>query len=451
MKTLQQLILLAFFLIQTVLGFSQNNNLETLSKKYDASIKEQNKGIAILIKKDGHINNLSLGNFKLSEKSVFNIGSASKTITAILVLQELEKGNINLNDSIGKFLSPIKNVDNSLKISQLLAHESGLDEVIGRNIEKIFYTKEDAAYEINLLDQVEKNNPEQIGKFNYCNTNYFLLGKILEKVTDQSYFDLVRERIIKPLHLKNTYAYVHKNLPNLATPYHNNKDVSKHLNYKFFANIAYAAGSVASTLSDMEVFYTSLFETEKLLQKETLELMLTSGNETYGLGIFKFDNENQTSFGHGGNNIGYAFRNQYNPKTKNMFLMFSNSISIPSKATITSDLLDHLNNKSIEDFKGVDLENFKKYTGTYLLKEANLKLKIIAEDSKMFIVVDAQGIKSELTQNDENSLSDKIVGVILSKIDGNSDALKFNQNGFETTINRVKINKIKTQISKNIK
>lgn len=438
MKALQQLILLAFFLIQTVLGFSQNNNLKTISKKYNTSIKEQNKGIAILIKKDNQINNLSLGNFNLTENSVFNIGSATKTITAILILQEYEKGNINLNDSIGQFLSPIKNVDNSLKIEQLLAHETGLDEVIGRNIEKIFYEKQDSIYDINLLNEVEKNNPEQIGKFNYCNTNYFLLGKILEKVTDQSYFDLVRERIIAPLNLKNTYAYVHKNLPNLATPYHNNRDVSEHLNFKFFANIAYAAGSVASTLSDMEVFYTSLFETEKLLQKETLTLMLSSGNETYGLGIFKFNNKEQTSFGHGGNNIGYAFRNQYNPKTKNLFLMFSNSISIPSKATITSDILHHLNNKTIEEFKGVDLKNFKKYTGTYLLKEANLELKIIAEGNKMFIVVAAQGIKSELTQKDENSLSDKIVGVVLSKIDGNSDDLAFNQNGFKTTINRIK-------------
>ncbi|PQJ80117.1 serine hydrolase domain-containing protein [Polaribacter porphyrae] len=441
MKTLQQLMLLAFFLIQTVLGFSQNNNLEILSKKYDTSIKEQNKGIAILIKKDNQISNLSLGKFNLNENSVFNIGSASKTMTAILVLQELEKGKIGLNDSIGKFLSPIKNVANSLTISQLLAHESGLDEVIGKNIVDLFYAKNDSIYNVNLLNQVEKNNPEQIGKFNYCNTNYFLLGKILEKITDQSYFDLVRERVIEPLHLKNTYAYVHKNLPNLATPYHNNKDVSKHLNYKFFANIAYAAGSVASTLSDMEVFYTSLFETEKLLQKETLELMLSSGNETYGLGIFKFDKENQTSFGHGENNIGYAFRNQYNPETKNLFLVFSNNISIPSRNSLTKDLLNYLDNKPINDFEKVDFEKFKKYTGTYLLKEANLQLKIVAEGTKMFIVVDAQGIKSELAQKNENSLSDKVVGVILSKIDGTTERLKFKQNGFETTISKIEINR----------
>ena len=353
-------------------------------------------------------------------------------------MQEVEKANINLNDTIGKFLNPIKNVDSSLTIQTLLAHESGLDEVIGRNIETILYAKSDSLYNDNLLNQVEKNNPEKIGKFNYCNTNYFLLGKILEKATDQSYFDLVRERIIFPLKMTNTYAYVHKNLPNLATPYHNGKDISEYLDYRYFANVAYAAGSIASTLADMEIFYTSLFETEKLLKKATLELMLTSGNKTYGLGIFKSEFEGEKYFGHGGNNIGYAFRNGYNPKTKNLYLMFSNTIAIPSRTSVTNDLLAYLDDKAIEDFKSVNIENFKKYTGTYLLKEANLELEIVTEGSKMFIVVDAQGIKSELAQKSETSLSDKVVGVVLSKIDGNDNSLTFNQNGFVTTINRVK-------------
>ncbi|QTD39085.1 beta-lactamase family protein [Polaribacter batillariae] len=437
MKTLEKLMLLAFLSIQTI-TISQNKSLEILSKKYNTSLKEQNKGIAILVKKDGKRSTLSLGNFHLTEHSLFNIGSATKTFTAILILQEKEKGNLKLSDSIGTYLKPIKNVDNSLTIQQLLTHESGLDEVIGKNIVEIFFAKEDAVYQENLLQKIEKNNPKMVGKFNYCNTNYFLLGKILEKITDQSYFDILRERIIEPLQLKNTHPYLHKNLPNLATPYHENKDVSEYLDYQFFANVAYAAGSVASTLYDMEQFYSALFETEKLLKKESLELMLKSGNETYGLGIFKSKFENQNYFGHGGNNIGYSFRNQYNPATKNLFMMFSNNISIPSRASIRKDLLSFLNNKPIEDFKSVDLNNFKKYTGTYLLKEANLELEIILEDNKMYIVVAAQGVKSELAQKDKNSVSDKLVGVVLSKIDGNTDSLKFNQNGFETTINRIK-------------
>lgn len=436
MKHLIRLTTMLILLSQTI-GFSQNKSIETISKKYNSLLKEQNKGVAILIKKNNESNKLSLGNFNLTDKSVFNIGSATKTFTAILILQEVEKGTILLNDSIGKFLTKIKNVDNSLTIKQLLTHESGLDEIIGRNVENIFFAKSDSLYKDNLLYQIEKNNPKMVGKFQYCNTNYFLLGKILENVTDQSYFDLLRERIIEPLQMENTYPYVHKNLPNLATPYHNEKEVTEYLDYKYFANIAYAAGSIASTLSDMETFYISLFETEKLLQKETVKLMMESGNASYGLGLFKSEFKGNKYVGHGGNNIGYAFKNRYNPKTKNLFLLFSNSMAVPSKKSLVTDILSYLNNQKIEDFKEVDFKKFNAYTGTYLLKEANMTLNIVAENNEMFLEVKAQGIKSKLTQKNETTLFDTVVGASLEIIANKTNALKFSQNGFTTTINKV--------------
>ncbi len=436
MKTLQKLtVLLVFFLIK-YMGYGQTNDLDIISKKYDSGLKEQNKGVAILIKKDNEIKTMSLGNFNLTERSVFNIGSATKTFTAILILQEVEKGNLKLTDSIGTYLTPIHNVDGFLTIEALLTHESGLDEVIGKNIQDIFYAKNDSLYNTALLHQVEKSNPKMIGKFDYCNTNYFLLGKIIEKITDQSYFDLLRERILIPLEMKNTYPYVHKNIPNLAIPYHNGEDVTDYLDYRYFANIAYAAGSIASTLTDMEIFYRSLFETEQLLEKKTVKMMMESGNEYYGYGLFKSNQEGVNYYGHGGNNIGYAFRNQYNPMTKNLYLIFTNTKSIPSKKSINNDLLGYINNKPVESFKTIDLKNFKKYTGTYLLKEANLTLEIILENNKMYLVSEAQGVKSELIQKDDKSLYDTTVGVVLTQIEEDTNSLSFSQNGFVTTISK---------------
>ncbi len=433
MKTLKEFTCILFVLVQSI-AFSQTKSLEIISNKYNTPLKEQNKGVAILIKKKNNLETVSLGNHNLTKNSVFNIGSATKTFTAILILQELEKGNLKLTDSIGQYLTPIANVNASLTIEDLLTHESGLDEVIGKNIQDIFYAKNDSLYNTNLLSQVEKNNPEMIGKFDYCNTNYFLLGRIIEKVTDQSYFDLLRERIFVPLGMKNTYSYVHKNIPNLATPFHDEKDVTAYLDYRYFANIAYAAGSIASTLSDMELFYKSFFETEVLLKKETVKMMITSGNDSYGLGLQKFSKNN---VGHGGNNIGYAFRNQYNLVTKDLILMFANYRTIPLKNAIKKDLLAYMNNEPIESFKSLDINVFKKYTGTYLLKEANLKLKIVFEDSKMYLVCEEQGLKSKLTQKNDISLSDTTVGATLTIIEGSSTSLTFQQNGFTTTINKI--------------
>lgn len=436
MKTLQRLTLLLLVGIQSV-GFTQTTHIDNVSNKYHPLLKEQNKGIALLVKKENKIETASLGNFELTASSVFNIGSATKTFTAILILQELEKGNLRLEDPIENYLTPIDNVNSSLTIEALLTHESGLDEVIGKNIEEIFYAKNDSLYEANLLSQVEKNDPDKIGSFDYCNTNYFLLGKILEKITDQSYFDLLRERIFKPLEMKNTYPYVHKNLPNLATPYHQEEDVTEYLDYRYFATIVYAAGSIASTLSDMELFYTALYESEILLKNETLQLMLQSGNNTYGLGIFKYDRDGTIHYGHGGNNIGYAFRNEYNPKTKNLFLLFTNSMKVPLYGSIKNDLEAYYKNKTVENFKSVDIENFKKYAGNYLLKEANLELTIVQEENKLYLVVDSQRVKSMLMQKSEKTIYDTTVGATLTIIEGDDNSLTFSQNGFSTTISKI--------------
>jgi len=437
MKTKNSITFLLALLLNVTVFFSQESSLESLVAKYQSSFEENNQGAGVLVKRDNQVYTTSIGNHNLTEHSVFNIGSATKTFTSILILQEVEKGNISLTDTLGTYLDPIPNVDGALTLEQLLAHETGLDEVISRNIEDIFYTKSDSLYQDDLLLQVGENDPDMVGKYDYCNTNYFLLGRIIEKLTDQNYFDAVRERIIEPLQLQHTYPYVRKNLPNLATPMHDDKDVTEFLDYRYFANIAFAAGSVASTLVDMEVFYTSLFETEKLLKKETLALLLESGNEVYGLGIFKPNPNEGNYYGHGGNNIGYSFRNGYNPDTKNLFMIFSNSRKIPQSKVINADLIAFSEGEPITQFSAIDIENFKDYTGTYLLAEANLEFVIELDGETMYLLVPAQDAKSELTQKNETTLMDTSVGATFSIIKGAEDRLKFEQNGFSTEIVKV--------------
>ena len=440
MKTLKKITFLSLISL-SLLSFGQSNNLDIISKKYNQLLEEKNKGVALLVKKDNKVETISLGNFGLNERAVFNIGSATKTFTAILIMQEFEKGNLQLTDSIGKYLSPIINVDASLTIEALLTHQSGLDEVVQNNILDIFYGKNDSLYNDNLLYQIEANNPDEIGKFNYCNTNYLLLGKIIEKVNDQSYFDVLRDRILVPLKMTQTYPYLHQNIPNLAAPQFQGKDVSEYLDYRFFATMAHSAGSIASTLSDMEIFYSSLFETETLLKKESVKMMMENGSKSYGYGLFKTTLNEQIHFGHGGNNIGYSFASEYNPNTKGMILMFSNDIQVASEGLIKSDLLTYLDNQVIEEFKSIDIDNFRNCVGTYLLKEANLELEIVIEGEKMFLISEAQGSKSELIQKAANAMSDTEVGVTLTLIEGDNESLTFNQNGFETTMSRIEKSK----------
>lgn len=436
MKTFKTLTATVILCIMQ-LGYGQNTEfLKTIKTKYDFLLEEQNKGIGLLVKKENKIETVGLGNFGLKANHVFNIGSATKTFTVILLMQEVEKGTIELSDPIGNYLSPMVNVDMTLPIEMLMKHESGLDEVISRNLETIFYAKNDSLYTSSLLQEIEQPDTSMVGKFDYCNTNYLLLGRILENITDQSYFDLLRERIFIPLQMEHTYPYVYKTIPNLATPYHKNEIVTSYLDFRFYAHIAYSAGSIASTLHDMEKFYTSFFETERLLKEESRNKILESGSAFYGLGLEKYNENGITMYGHGGNNIGYAFRNTYNPITKNLYLMFTTSHRMPLESAIASDVMAYLDNKEIEiSSTDIDLELFEDFLGQYTLKEANIILEIKKEGHKLYLV--GPDTKEILVQKDETTLYELGHGVALEKVEGNKNTLKFTQNGYETKITRV--------------
>ncbi|MFK7813375.1 MAG: hypothetical protein AB8B59_12860 [Maribacter sp.] len=97
---------------------------------------------------------------------------------------------------------------------------------------------------------------------------------------------------------------------------------------------------------------------------------------------------------------------------------------------MNTDLKSFLNDQKIAQFSALDIDNFKDYTGTYLLAEANLELEIVLEGGTMYLVVPSQDAKSELTQKSETTLMDKTVGATFSIIEGAQD-------GFSTEITRV--------------
>ena len=111
--------------------------LKTVMETYSDSVKMNNYGIVGLLKTKKKTEKFSIGfsalNISMNENNIFNIGSLTKTFTAVLILQEVEKGTLHLNDSINMFfpkeLCNNENVDLNITIEQLLRHRSGLGEV----------------------------------------------------------------------------------------------------------------------------------------------------------------------------------------------------------------------------------------------------------------------------------------------------------------------------------
>lgn len=416
-------------LLSTHICSAQDIHLKDIIGKYDASIQKTKAGVIYLIRKNGVVETESIGAYNFDTDNAFNIGSNTKTMTAVLILQEVKKGTLSLSDSLGTFLDPIQNVDGSISVEELLRHRSGLGEVAGKYFLDYFMCSADSAYSGNFLNRIPLDSTTQRGAFNYCNTNYILLGHILEKVTDQSYFDLLRERIFKPCDMTRSYPYLHKGIDRLVTPLMQGEDVSQHLNHKFFMKYAFSAGSVSSTLNDMLKFYDHLYVKGTLLPDDLFAKLIDFDSGEYGMGMFTETLNGKEYIGHGGNNIGYTYRNYFDRETGNAILMFGNDYRVSIEPMISEELENYLNDREVSTaFPESTLKSFKHLIGSYELKEIGETLEIKTVDKVPNLIV--QGMELELVRLNDESFINLDLGIRIESIQQSADLL-FNQNGHE--------------------
>ncbi len=348
MNNLIKFIMLFFVSINS---YSQirNNEFQKILNVYSDSLQLKKYGIVNLTKHKNKIYKSQIGwaskTEKMTSDKIFNVGSLTKMFTSVLILQEIEKGKLKLNDTIGTFFSKNKNVDSKITIEQLLRHKSGLGEIVIDSIlNKSFGDYEyeyNHSYLYNLIPNKQFNKGE---KYLYTNTNYQLLGYILELINDKPYSKIVEERIFEPCKMKNSYTYFSKKMKNIAHPMYNGEDLLEQLNYRFYYNLAFSAGCISSNVIDLELFFTSLYETEKLISKETFNKM-TEFQDNYGLGIEKIKVNSKKEYyliGHGGDNVSFKTRNWYNPKTKDLIITISNQMGEKYIGKINNEIVKQL-------------------------------------------------------------------------------------------------------------
>ncbi|HBS87326.1 MAG TPA: hypothetical protein DEA97_12265 [Bacteroidales bacterium] len=154
----------------------------------------------------------------------FNIGSLSKHFTSIAILQLAEKGLLNLNDTIGKYLDYFpKEISGKVTVMQLINMKSGW----GDYWDNAYYV----SYRYNLRSVSDymkfiKDMPlefENGSEGNHSNTGFEVAGAIIEKITEMNYFDYIRENIYAPAGMLNTDSYDidNESIKNLAVGYTN--------------------------------------------------------------------------------------------------------------------------------------------------------------------------------------------------------------------------------------
>jgi len=212
-------------------------------------------------------------------ETIFRIGSITKPITAIAVMQLHQKGKLNINDPLNKYLHGFPNGD-KITIYNLLTHTSGLpsyDWTRSDNKPQELEVIIDWIKELTLQSESGQS-------FMYSNSGYALLAYIIEKVSGMKYEDYVAENIFIPCNMKNSGLFYSMNRPagNMAFGYsridYNGFKIAKRV-----SPLSRGAGDLYSTILDLYKLSINI-PSNTLLTSESWNEMFTPFTNSYGLG-----------------------------------------------------------------------------------------------------------------------------------------------------------------------
>ncbi len=294
------------------------------SEKVDTLIQEimsarHIPGLSLALVREGKVilaRGYGVANLELSvpatEKTNFPIYSITKSFTAIATMMLVEDGKISLDDPISKHLSGISPAGSAVTIRQLLNHTSGIRNYQDRPPEPDEELTDDTlpSYTKWVADITLVSPPGE--RWDYQDTGYYLLGRLIEKVSGKPYEQFLRERIFRPLGMNETHLLTFDELiPNRAAGYSWRDGAFRNARQVKLATQLGNSGLV-STVIDMAKWDASLY-TDKLLKPASLDQMWTNATlkngqivSSYGLGFGLTPFRGRRRVGHTGGGPGFV-------------------------------------------------------------------------------------------------------------------------------------------------
>ncbi|MFD5890229.1 serine hydrolase domain-containing protein [Streptomyces sp. NPDC060334] len=255
----------------------------------------------------------------------FRIGSVTKTFSTVVLLQLVNEGRIGLDDPVNRHLPGLL-PDDRITVRHLLTHRSGLSDytnVMFANTVPGFEAVRNKVFgykELVDLSLAEPRTTEPGVSYKYSNTNFVVVGMLIEKATGQPVAKEYERRIIKPLGLRNT-SYVHPSTVIKGAHAHgylhpDQEGAPLVDSTEQTVSWARTAGAMISNQADLSTFMSALLR-GKLVPAPLLDTMITmtptdtTNTRFYGLGLRRYDLTCGTSvYGHTGTVQGfytYAF------------------------------------------------------------------------------------------------------------------------------------------------
>jgi D-alanyl-D-alanine carboxypeptidase len=327
--------------------------LKALAARADKLARDGEFAGAVLVAKNGHV--LFTHAYGLADRkrgipntlrTRFRIGSMNKMFTAVAALQLVEAGKLELTAPLGKYLTDYPNRDVATKVTihQLLTHTGGTGDIFGPDFDLHRTELRTLADYVHLFGK-RGLEFKPGSSWSYSNYGFILLGRVIEKVTGQSYYDYVRQHIYNPAGMTRSGSLPEdRAVPDRSIGYMKPPGATAWTpNTGTLPYRGTSAGGGYSTVEDLGLFASALLD-HKLLNRDSTEMLITGKVDTgngarYAYG-FEDDRDADGNgwVGHGGGAPGMSGDLRIYPKTGYVVAVLAN-IDPPAAQRI-SEYLD---------------------------------------------------------------------------------------------------------------
>ena len=317
----------------------------------------------------------------MPENAQFEIGSVTKQFTAAAILKLVEAKKLSLEDDFTDYI-PFDTKGRKITINNLLNHTSGIPSYT--EIREFWDLSIQEHPRDSLVRLVERNDFlfEPNEALIYNNSAYFFLGLIIEKVTEQSYEEFLKQEFFEPLGMNSTnYCSNSKVVKNKVYGYNyspNGLQQKPYLNHTW----PYSAGSLCSTTEDLLIWMRAL-HTGKVLTEPMYQTMISPDNlndgtaVSYAKGLVNFSNFGHNEIAHGGGIHGFLSDTRYFPEEDLYIICLINTTGPRGGSFFAEEITWNLLDK--KEYKQVELDSdFTNIQGTYTgaVRGANVSLEV---------------------------------------------------------------------------
>lgn len=304
-----------------------------------AAERSRAPGVVAAVLRDGHVEHAYAwggawcdGSGAADINASFEIGSISKHVTAVALLQLWERGRVDLDASVGTYLDDIPELWKPVTLRQLLTHTSGVPDYEEAGGYGVYETSPTPA-EVYAIVADRPLDFEPGTRWSYSNTGYFLLSLVVQRVSGERFGDYLREHLFEPLGMHHTfmggYAPAGATLAQGCRP--GQGEGAARIDVLPIAEAStFGAGGISTTLADWALWDEALFD-GRILTPRAMELLLTpqhlaDGSDTgYAFGLGREDFRGAPRVAHSGQTQGFTADYAHYPEPDFSVITFGNS------------------------------------------------------------------------------------------------------------------------------